>query len=90
MTTTSPPLETSRLEQGVAYDFPNNESAAGDWATANCEPSDGKRFGDCEVDGGVAMQERAGEAVLLTVALDVRVVGPDGEIEFTVVVEVGG
>jgi len=30
------------------------------------------------------------EAVLLGVAFDVRVVGPDGESESTVVVEVGG
>ena len=36
------------------------------------------------------MQDRADEAVLLGVAFDVRVVGPDGESESTVVIGVGG
>ena len=35
-------------------------------------------------------QERAGEAVLLAVGFDVRIVGPDGETNLTMVVEVGG
>ena len=39
---------------------------------------------------GVAVQERADEAVLLAVGFDVRIVGPDGETELTVVVIVGG
>ena len=60
------------------------------WINDNCDRGDGKRFGDCAVDGGVATQERAGEAVLLAVGFDVRIVGPDGETSLTVVVEVGG
>jgi hypothetical protein len=31
-----------------------------------------------------------GEAVLLAVGFDIRIVGPDGESELTVIVEVGG
>lgn len=42
------------------------------------------------VDGGVAMQERTGDAVLLAVGFDVRVVGPDAEAELTLVIDVGG
>jgi len=83
-------LERSRLEEGVAYVVEYNRTVAGTWVDDNCVSGDGKRFGDCTVDGGVAMQERAGEAVLLAVGFDVRVVGPDGETELTVVVEVGG
>lgn len=48
------------------------------------------RFGPCGADGGIALQKRAGEAVLLAVAFDVGVVGPDGETELTVVAAVGG
>ena len=55
-----------------------------------CTTGDGKRFGDCEVHDGVVLQERAGESVLLAVAFDVRIVGPDGQTELVVVVEVGG
>ena len=82
-------LERSRLDEGVAYVVEYNGTAAERWVEDNCVDGDGKRFGDCAVDGGVAMQERAGEAVLLAVAVDVRVVGPDGESELTVVVDVG-
>jgi hypothetical protein len=83
-------LERARLEEGVTYLVGYNQTAAQAWGGDNCVRGDGKRFGDCTVDGGVAMQERAGEAVLLAVAFDVRVVGPDSESESTVVVEVGG
>lgn len=36
------------------------------------------------------MQERAGEAMLLAFDFDVRVVGPNGETDLTVVVAVDG
>lgn len=83
-------LETARLEEGVAYTVSYNGTAARAWVDEHCFRGDGKRFGACTVDGGVAMQERAGEAVLLAVAFDVRVVGPDAESELTLVVAVGG
>jgi hypothetical protein len=83
-------LEAARLDEGVTYLVSYNDTAAERWVDDNCVSGDGKRFGDCTVDGGVAMQDRAGEAVLLAVAVDVRVVGPQGESELTVVVEVGG
>lgn len=83
-------LERSRLESGVVYDVTYNASAASAWTAGNCASGDGKRFGPCESDDGVVLQERAGEAVLLGVAFDVGVVGPDGETELTVVVAVGG
>lgn len=40
-------------------------------------------------DGGVAMQERAGEAVLLAVTVAVQVAGPDGETEPTAAAKAG-
>jgi hypothetical protein len=83
-------LERTRLDEGVTYRVGYNDTAAEAWVGDHCVRGDGKRFGDCRVDGGVAMQERADEAVLLAVAFDVRVVGPQGESELAVVVEVGG
>ena len=83
-------LETARLEEGVAHEVRYNSTVAEEWVDDNCDRGDGKRFGDCAVDGGVVTQERAGEAVLLAVGFDIRIVGPDGESELTVIVEVGG
>ncbi|WP_411715927.1 hypothetical protein [Natronomonas sp.] len=83
-------LETTRLEEGVAYEVSYNDTAAAAWRSGNCERGDGRRFGACETDGGVVMQERAGEAVLLAVGFDVRVVGPRSEANLTLVIEVGG
>lgn len=50
----------------------------------------GKRLGPCEHLEVIVLQERAGEAVLLAVAFDADVIGPDGETELTVVIELGG
>ena len=83
-------LEASRLEEGVAYDVSYNATAATEWAAGNCPRGPGRRFGECDVDGAVVLQERAGEAVSLAVAFDVRVVAPDGSADLTLVVEVGG
>lgn len=83
-------LERSRLESGVVYSVNYNTTAASAWTSDGCESGDGKRFGPCEVDSGVVLQERAGEAVLVAVAFDVDIVGPDVETQLTVVVEVGG
>ena len=83
-------LETSTLADGVAHGVAYNHTAGVDWVETGCETGAGKRFGDCEVDDGVVLQERAGEAVLLAVAFDVRIIGPDGQTELVVVVEVGG
>ncbi|QLD90394.1 hypothetical protein HWV07_15665 [Natronomonas salina] len=82
-------LESSRLESGIVYDVSYNQTAATEWAGENCDSGPGKRFGDCETDGGVVLQERADEAVLLAVGFDVRAVGPDAETDLTLVVEVG-
>lgn len=83
-------LETSRLEDGVSYRVTFADEIAIEWADENCEAGDGKRFGDCVADGGVVLQERTGEAVLLAVAFQVTVIGPDGNSELTVVADFGG
>jgi len=81
-------LEQSRLDEGIAYEVAYAESAAGDWATANCPGGSGKRFGGCEAERGVVVQERAGETTVLAVALEVRATTERGRYETTVVVPV--
>lgn len=50
-------LETSRLEEGVAYDVSYNATTAAAWTTEHCDRGDGRRFGPCETDGDVTMQQ---------------------------------
>jgi len=83
-------LETTRVDDGVTALVSYNGTAAHAWQERNCVRGAGKRFGDCTVDDGIVMQERAGEAVLLAVAFDVQVVGPNADTDLTVVVAVGG
>lgn len=82
-------LEASRVEEGVAYEVAYDDGAATTWRQSNCTRGDGRRFGGCAVEDGIVLQERAGEAVLLAVAFDVRAIGPDSETALTVVVEIG-
>lgn len=77
-------LERSGLGDAVAVRVTENESAA---ATVTCPGGPGRAFGGCERDGGVVVQERANETVVVAVALDVRVTTPDGTTTFTRVVQ---
>jgi hypothetical protein len=83
-------LERTWLEEGFTYLIGYNDTAAEVWVGDNCVRGNGKRFCDCTVEGGIAMQDGAGEAVLLGVAFDVRVGGPDGDSKSTVVEGGGG
>ena len=65
-------IETARIADGVAVGIEQNATAATRWAAANCPSGPMRRFGPCEADGGVILQERAGEATLVAVAYDVR------------------
>lgn len=82
-------LEASRVVDGTGISVAYNETAAGRAAARHCPAGDGRAFGDCRADGGVVLQERAGESTLVAVAFDVRVVRPHGETSVTVVDEVG-
>ncbi len=82
-------LEAAALEEGIAREIRYNDSAAREWAATNCESGPGKRFGTCESLDGIVIQERANEAVLVAVGVDIEIVGPDGNTELTTVIEVG-
>ncbi|MFB6268663.1 MAG: hypothetical protein ABEH83_01880 [Halobacterium sp.] len=72
-------LETARLRDGVAVNVNYDEGLA---ATVACPGGDGRSFGDCETIGGVVVQERDGETVVVAVAFTVRVTTPDGTTEY--------
>lgn len=82
-------LEASRVVDGTAVTVSYNGTAAERASARDCPSAAGRAFGDCRADGGVVLQERAGESTLLAVAFDVRVVRPHGETRVTVVDEVG-
>lgn len=73
-------LERSRLGDAVAVRVVENETAADGVA---CPGGRGRAFGSCERDGGVVVQERASETVVVAVALDVHVTTPNRTTRFT-------
>lgn len=78
-------LETARLNESVAVNVTYDDSRA---ATADC-PRDlerGRAFGECVNHGGVVVQNRTGETVVVAVAFDVRVTTPEGVTRFEHVV----
>lgn len=87
---TAKQLEGSQVEAGVARTVGFNASAAADWASESCPSGPNRRFGDCEAVGGLVLQERAGEATLVAVAVDVRATDDRGWTEVTAVLEVHG
>ncbi|PSQ22358.1 hypothetical protein BRD04_04540 [Halobacteriales archaeon QS_9_67_17] len=78
-------LEAERVAEGTAVLVTYNATAASTWAQTACSGGPGRQFGPCVADGGVVLQERAGEATLVAVAFDVRVVREQGETAFTLV-----
>ena len=79
-------LETARLAEGSAFEIEYNQSAAADWATANCPGGPNRQFGPCEARRGVVVQDRVGETHVLAVAFDVTVTSADGVTHLTDVV----
>ncbi len=81
-------LESSRVASGTAYTVTENGSAAAAVANDACprDPTSGRAFGPCEADGGLVLQDRAGETTLLAAAFDVRVTTAASDRRVTLVV----
>jgi len=76
-------VERARLGDGIAANV--SYSTAGADGVA-CPGGSGRSFGACENVGGVVVQERAGETVVVAVAFEVRVTTPSGTVRFERVV----
>lgn len=72
-------VERARLGDGVVVSVSYDGALA---ERVDCPSGDGRSFGPCEVHGGVVVQERAGETVVVAVAFDVRVTTPEGTTRF--------
>lgn len=64
------------LQQGAATDravfvVDENDEVATEWAETDCPRDELRAFGPCVADGGIVVQERANETVLVGVALDI-------------------
>jgi hypothetical protein len=73
-------VERARLADGVVVQVDENATRA---AAVDCPTGNGRVFGSCERFGGVVVQDRAGETVVVAVAVDVRVTTPDATARFT-------
>lgn len=71
-------IETPGGAETTAITIRYNQSLAERAATTTCPSGRGRAFGACDSIRGVVVQERAGETVVVAVALDVRVVAADG------------
>jgi len=83
-------LGEARVEQGTVYAVRYNGSAATAYADRHCPGGPDRQFGDCRVDRGVVVQERAGETHVLAVAFDLTVTTERREVSETIVVRVVG
>lgn len=79
-------IEESRLDEGIARSVSENATRASDWAAEDCPGGPGREFGPCRTDGGLVLQERAGRAHVVAVAVDLRVRRERGEAEVTLAI----
>lgn len=77
-------LRAHGAQSGVLYEVSENDSAATRWADDDCPSGPGRAFGPCVADGGLVLQERAGETTLLGAVLDLRVRSERRDSEFHV------
>jgi len=83
-------VTTTSADRTGAVTITANGTRAGTWASANCPSGPGRDFGPCEHDGGLVLQERAGQTHVLAFAVDLTVTMEDTERSTTMVIPVLG
>lgn len=83
-------IERSGVGTDVVYRVELNDDVAPDAASDVCPRGEDRRFGECVAQGALLFQERAGEAHVLGVVVEVRAVGPERATTATIVVEPDG
>lgn len=76
-------VERARLGDGVVVNATLDDSLAD---TVDCPGGPGRAFGSCETIGGVVVQDRADETVVVAMAFRIRVTTPSGTLHFERVV----
>jgi hypothetical protein len=79
-------VESAGVDDDVVYRVRRNETVAPAVASDLCVSGPDREFGECAAHGAILFQERAGEAHVLGVVVDVRIVGPNRVTRATLVV----
>jgi methionine aminopeptidase len=77
-------LRRTGQSRRLSYVVRENDRVANRWAETDCPGGAMRAFGPCVADGGIVVQERANETVLVGVAVDVVVRTTDGETRATI------
>ena len=80
-------IESADVEGGRVHEIERDQNAAQAWADDHCPGGPDRQFGPCTVDRGVVLQERAGDAHVLAIAVEVRTVTDGGEYRGTYVLD---
>lgn len=76
-------LQRSDATRGQVFVVRENEALADAWADDDCPGGTLRDFGPCRADGGVVVQERANETVLVGVVVDLTIRSKRGETRAT-------
>lgn len=79
-------IEAAGVDDDVVYRVRRNETVAPAVAEDLCSRGVDREFGECAAHGAIMFQERAGEAHVLGVVVDVRIAGPNRVTRATLVV----
>lgn len=79
-------LERARVTEGIVSRASFNASVANESVDEYCRSGPGRRFGSCEADRGVVVQERTGRTLVLAVGYDLTVTTDDRTARVTTVV----
>lgn len=81
-------LSTAHPDSGTVVAVSYNDSRAQSWERTGCPRGPDRKFGSCETDRAVVIQERDGRTHVLGVAVDIVVTTTDGTVRMTTVLVV--
>ena len=69
-------IERAQAAERRSLSIEFRDAAATRWARSRCPEGRGRDFGPCRAIGGIVLQERAGETVVVAAAFRLRIVSP--------------
>lgn len=81
-------LSTAHSDSGTVIAVSYNDSRAQSWDRTGCPRGPNRKFGPCETDRAVVIQNRDGQTHVLGVAVDIVVTTTDGTVRLTTVLVV--
>lgn len=80
-------LNQSELARATPIRISFNETIAETWMAGRCPSGPDREFGSCEVDRGIAVQDRGGQTHVLAAGVDIRILSQDASVEVRTVIE---